>query len=298
MRNKFLFLLSFSLLASTAAFAQRELALDDEMYGMVLGIEGKHGIDRADFVKAQLKSMGVSFFTAAFDSIRVVGKDTVNLSGENIVVRMGRGTKRIVVGAHYDCVPEAPGANDNGGGVAVLLALAKTLRGTQWNYGIDLCFFDREEDGLIGSKMYVRKFADKSSHLAMVNLDVEGTGNTVYIGPTGGGDDSLIVPLARQAAKMTNVPFEERDVYPDSDHESFMHAGLENISISVVPKADVDKLVAMMKNGWRVNSEKDMPEVMKVMHSANDVSQLVTPDALMTSYTFTKKLVELLNGVR
>jgi aminopeptidase-like protein len=286
------------LLISSASFAQRELALEDEMFGMVLGIEGKHGIERGEFVKAQLKRMGVSFFTASFDSLRVMGKDTVNLSGENIVVRLGRGSKRIVVGAHYDCVPESPGANDNGGGVAVLLALVRSLRATQWNYGVDFCFFDREEDGLIGSKMYVRKFVDKPSHLAMVNLDVEGSGNTVYIGPVGGGDDSLIMPLARQAAKLARVPFEERDTYPGSDHRSFEDAKLENISISVVPKGDVDKLVAMAKNGWRVNSEKEMPEVMKVMHTAQDGSQFVTPDALMTSYTFTKKLIELLNAVK
>jgi hypothetical protein len=292
---------SLALLVSltiSLSLAQRELPLEDELFGMVLGIEGKHGIERGEFVKAQLRRMGVSFFAAPFDSLRVVGIDTVNLSGENIVVRLGRGEKRIVVGAHYDCVPESPGANDNGGGVAVLLALVKSMRETRWNYGIDFCFFDREENGLIGSKMYVRKFADKSTHLAMVNLDVEGSGNTVYIGPVGGGDDSLIMPLARQAAKLTKVPFEERELYPDSDHESFLHAGLENISVSVVPAGDVDKLVAMVKNGWRVNSEKDLPEVMNVMHTARDGSQFVTPEALMTSYSFTKKLVELLNAVK
>jgi hypothetical protein len=286
------------LITSSSSFAQRELTLEDEMFGTVLGIENKHGIERGEFVKAQLKRMGVSFFSAPFDSIRVMGKDTVNLSGENIVVRLGRGPKRIVVGAHYDCVPESPGANDNGGGVAVLLALVKSLRSTHWNYGIDFCFFDREEDGLIGSKLYVRNFVDKSTHLAMVNLDVEGSGNTVYIGPVGGGDDSLIVPLARQSAKLTRVPFEEREVYPGSDHESFVHAGLENISISVVPAGDVDKLVAMVKNGWRVGPEQELPEVMKVMHTPNDGSQFVSPDALMTSYTFTKKLIELLNEAR
>jgi hypothetical protein len=288
-------LLSFTISTSPA---QRALSIEDELFGMVLGIEGKHGIERGEFVKTQLKRMGVSFFTAPFDSLRVMGTDTVNLSGENIVVRLGRGPKRIVVGAHYDCVPESPGANDNGGGVAVLLALIKSMRETRWNYGIDFCFFDQEENGLIGSKMYVRKFADKSTHLAMVNLDVEGSGNTVYIGPVGGGDDSLIMPLARQAAKLTKFPFEEREIYPDSDHESFMRAGFENISVSVVPAGDVDKLVAMVKNGWRVNSEKDLPDVMKVMHSPNDGSQFVTPSALTTSYSFTKKLVELLNGVR
>lgn len=289
------FLFFFSL---STGFGQRTIAIDDEMFGMVLGIEGKHGVERGEFVKAQLRNMGASFFTASFDSIRVMGKDTLNLSGENIVVRMGRGLKRIVVGAHYDCVPQAPGANDNGGGVAVLLALVKSLRDTRWNYRIDFCFFDREEDGLIGSKMYVRKFVDKATHLAMVNLDVEGTGNTVYIGPVGGGDDSLIMPLAREAAKLAKVPFDERETYPGSDQESFAHAGLENISVSVVPKGDADKLVAMVKNGWRVDSEKDTPEVMKVMHSPEDGSQFVTPDALMTSFTFTKKLIELLNGVK
>ena len=41
---------------------------------------------------------------------------------ENIVVRLGGETPRLVIGAHYDSVPGSTGANDNAAGVAVLLA--------------------------------------------------------------------------------------------------------------------------------------------------------------------------------
>ena len=39
------------------------------------------------------------------------------------------GSKRLVVGAHYDTVPGCPGANDNGSGVAAMLELARRVAG-------------------------------------------------------------------------------------------------------------------------------------------------------------------------
>jgi Zn-dependent M28 family amino/carboxypeptidase len=58
-----------------------------------------------------------------------------------------------VVGAHYDTVRVAPGADDNGTGVAALLALAQGYAKTI--APIELVFFDQEENGLLGSLAYV-----------------------------------------------------------------------------------------------------------------------------------------------
>lgn len=56
-----------------------------------------------------------------------------------------------LVGAHYDSVPRSPGADDNASAVAVLLSIARRRLP-----GVGFALFNREEDGLIGSRDFVR----------------------------------------------------------------------------------------------------------------------------------------------
>ena len=44
-----------------------------------------------------------------------------------VAVLPGRSAERVIVGAHHDTVPEAPGAYDDGGGVGVLIETARVL---------------------------------------------------------------------------------------------------------------------------------------------------------------------------
>ncbi len=274
----------------------RNLQVGKELFDWVRGIEGKSHEGRRDFIKKQLKEMGVEFHTMRFDTTLRWGERSFDVSGENITVTVGKGTKRVVVGAHCDAVPGSPGANDNGGGVAVVLGLIKHLKGYAWNFTVDFCFFDQEEAGLVGSMFYVQRYHEKKNHLAMINLDVEGTGNEIYVGPVGGGDDNLIMRYVREAREKTKFHYEENEIYPGSDYQSFADAKLENISISVVPKGDVEKLVKWTKTGFKkIENPQDTPEVLKVMHSPHDSSSYMSPYALGMSYEFTKTVLILLN---
>ncbi|MCB9846037.1 MAG: M28 family peptidase [Phycisphaeraceae bacterium] len=60
----------------------------------------------------------------------------------------------VIVGAHFDAVPNCPGADDNGSGTAALLALAREYAGRAPRRTIHLVFFNLEEIGLIGSTLY------------------------------------------------------------------------------------------------------------------------------------------------
>ena len=53
----------------------------------------------------------------------------------------------IVVGAHYDSAPGAPGANDNGTGAAAVVELARLLKEPEWigDYELKLVLFVNEE---------------------------------------------------------------------------------------------------------------------------------------------------------
>lgn len=282
------------MMLTLCAVLRSQMQPEDEMFGYVIGIEGKSHLDRANFIKTQLRKINVGFFTVPFEYYTYRAKDTLDLSGEDIVVRIGGGQKRIVVGAHFDAVDSSAGANDNGSGVAVVLELLKSMKDFPWKCTVDFVFFDQEEKGLIGSQFYIDKVVDRRNHYAMINLDIEGSGNEVYVGPVGGGDDNFIMPFVRNAASRTKVLYREKDSYPSSDYESFAVMRLENISISVVPKGDAELLSRMANSGGRVDA-KNTPKIMKVIHTPNDRTDQMTPEALKISYNFTRTLLQLLN---
>jgi len=61
----------------------------------------------------------------------------------------------VLVGAHYDSVSSTPGADDNASAVAAMLGCAKAV--SEFADDLSVCFvaFNREEDGLLGSKDFV-----------------------------------------------------------------------------------------------------------------------------------------------
>jgi Zn-dependent M28 family amino/carboxypeptidase len=68
----------------------------------------------------------------------------------------------MLIGAHYDSVPTTPGADDNASGVAALLACAKAV--AEYAPQTPVCFvaFNREEDWLIGSEDFVKRYLPES----------------------------------------------------------------------------------------------------------------------------------------
>ena len=74
----------------------------------------------------------------------------------------------ILIAAHYDGVINSPGADDNGTGIAVLLALAEFFSQNQANYPIRLVAFDLEESGLLGSKSYASFLKESDRALRLV----------------------------------------------------------------------------------------------------------------------------------
>ena len=72
----------------------------------------------------------------------------------------------VVVGAHYDSHSSdsatAPGATDNGAGVAIVLELARVMSTHQFGDTIQFAFWNAEESGLAGSTAYVASASGRS----------------------------------------------------------------------------------------------------------------------------------------
>jgi peptidase M28-like protein len=75
----------------------------------------------AAYVASQLRAAGLS--DVRLEEFEVKGVRGVNVLG----VLRGGGPGLVVVGAHHDTAPEAPGAYDDGGGVGVMIELARVL---------------------------------------------------------------------------------------------------------------------------------------------------------------------------
>lgn len=86
----------------------------------------------------------------------------------------------VVIGAHYDTVPDCPGANDNGSGIAALLELARFLADGHPDRTIRLVAFANEEPPFFLSKdMGSRHYAARSRKrgekiVAMLSLETMG----------------------------------------------------------------------------------------------------------------------------
>lgn len=118
-------------------------------------------------------------------SSRVSIPEAAPLTGEsrNVIARKTDGTCRVVVGGHYDTVPEVSGANDNASGTALTLAFAESW--SEHPAANDICFvgFGAEELGLHGSDHFVRQLrasAELGQVTAMLNLDAIGDGRAPY----------------------------------------------------------------------------------------------------------------------
>ena len=101
---------------------------------------------------------------------------------ENTVVRLGGDGPRLVIGAHYDSVPGSTGANDNAAGVAVLLACCERSCTNYRAWPSTSPSSTWREVGLAASRAYLERVGPENV-LAMINLDVCGTGDTVLLGP-------------------------------------------------------------------------------------------------------------------
>lgn len=108
-----------------------------------------------------------------------------NIIGRLQGTELGAGT--IVIGAHYDSRTDnlnnandyAPGADDNGSGVAGVLELARILSQSRHRASIIFVLFSAEEVGRQGSRAFVGDYVRRHSVdvIAMLNLDTIGSNN-------------------------------------------------------------------------------------------------------------------------
>ncbi len=186
------------------------------------GIGAAYNYIRGQFESIRQASQGT--FVVANDHVFPIEWGGVISEGRNIVgvipgTETGAGI--VLIGAHYDSVSiafedgnaYAPGANDNGSGVAAMIEMARIMSQRQHRATVMFVAFSAEEIGRLGSIEFVNNYLINNNIRidAMLNLDIIGSST----GPDGSindreirlfsaGDDTLSDPSnssSRQLAR-------------------------------------------------------------------------------------------------
>jgi aminopeptidase YwaD len=152
----------------------------------------------------------------------------------NIVARTpGCFQKRLVLCAHFDTKFFTPGASDNAGGIAVVLALAELLQSQTLPIGLEFVGFNGEEYLPMGDDEYLR-LAEKyfGAITACINFDGVGTvlgSNSIT---TMSMNESALSSLKHITQKFPGVVWVEP--WPESNHSTFAMRGVPAIAFSAV----------------------------------------------------------------
>lgn len=218
-------LLALSLLSASPAPAQLRFALvNRDIVEQRLKSVVPENKKREIMLKADFEAAGCHEVTE--QPVKHVDQPNV------ICVLRGDSPSTIVVGAHLDKVPMGVGAVDDWSGAALLPSLFQGLVGRPHTHTFVFIGFSGEEQGLLGSKFYVKNLAndDWSKIVAMVNLECLGLGPTkVWVTHS---DPNLVSLLGATATSM-KIPVGPMNVdrVGTDDSESFRQKKVPNITI-------------------------------------------------------------------
>lgn len=165
-------------------------------------------------------------------------KHDYSATGENIYAVLSSGkpnAETIVLGAHYDSVPGAPGANDDGSGVAAVLGVAAEMtRVPSRSRDLMVVFFDEEERGLVGSKAFAQKLKDE-------NLNVHSVHTIDQLAWDSNGNRAVEIELPYERAMELYQAASDRLTPPvpllatsetGSDHQAFRRLGFKAVGVT------------------------------------------------------------------
>jgi len=128
-----------------------------------------------DYLRNNLQQEG---YVVSEHAYQVSGQQVSNL--EVTLTGSNSGGGEVVVGAHYDSVRGAPGANDNASGAAAILELARQFHGSKLNKTVRFVLFVNEEPpyfqtNSMGSLVYAQQLRrDHVPVSAMISLETIG----------------------------------------------------------------------------------------------------------------------------
>jgi hypothetical protein len=180
--------------------------------------------------EATLKQM---FSDAGCDEQHLSEQSVKGSKQPNVICSLpGSSGRVIIVGAHFDRVSEGDGVVDNWSGASLLPSLYEAVKGLPRQHTYIFIGFTDEEEGLVGSRFYVRQMTKEqvAATDAMVNMDTLGLApSEVWASHSEKRLTSALVNIA----KRLNFPLTGVDVEQvgSSDGEQFAERKIPRITV-------------------------------------------------------------------
>jgi len=196
------------------------------------------------YLDAQLEAMGVHAEHMTVGTVEIPARDVPGVihrpvqrrsSGDpDLVARFGPPGRALLIMAHYDSVPDSPGAVDNAAAVGVVLELARVLALAPPPQPVMLVLTASEEIGLVGAEALAARHADEVRFAIALDL-VGGSGPLSLNGASrliGRSELTWLAGAADRAGVVVRAPLPHRVIsrwWPEierSDHGPFTRRGI------------------------------------------------------------------------
>jgi Peptidase family M28 len=204
--------------------------------------------------EATLKQM---FSEAGCDSQNISEQPVKGSKLPNVIcVLPGSSDNTIIVGAHFDRVPEGDGVVDNWSGASLLPTLYESIKAVPRKHTYVFIGFTDEEPGLVGSSFYAQHMTKEqvAAATAMVNMDTLGLAPTeIWASQADKGLNAAMGFVAKQM----HLPVSGVDIdnIGSTDSVSFANKKIPSITIH-----------SLTQEAWRSNILHSSKDRMSAMH--------------------------------
>ena len=191
-----------------------------------------------DYLIQSLQELGLQPEIQKTPSVYSSGSWISGGTVENIIAKLEgtHSTKSIMLVAHYDSVPGAAGAADDGAGVSAILETVRALKeGKPLQNDVIILLTDGEENGMLGANAFVKEHPWVKDVGLVLNFEARGNEGTSFMFETSSNNSWLIKEFVQAAP----TPVAHSLLYSlytqmpnDTDFSVFKKAGLNGLNFA------------------------------------------------------------------
>ena len=186
----------------------------------------------------ELEALGVPYTVEADFACTSSGHRCAHL--HNVLATLGTPSETqpaILLAVHYDAVPAAPGAGDDGIGVAVVMEILRAWKASDTPWPLQVLLDEGEELGLLGAKAFVQRPEALANVGLVINLEARGTAGRAIMFETAGAADPWLHRFAAvvPSPSANSMTAEVADRLPnDTDLTVFNAAGATGLNFAII----------------------------------------------------------------